>query len=47
MQVAESNTLSESRVFALVDGRKTPPLQVAEGQGTGHQHRLACSGGPI
>ena len=31
MQVA--TTLSTSIVFALVDGRKTPPAQVAEGQG--------------
>ena len=26
-------TLSASRVFALVEGRKKPPAQVAEGQG--------------
>ena len=31
---AESIHHSGSRVFALVDGRKTPPVQVATGLGT-------------
>ena len=30
-------TLSASRVFALVDGRKKQPAQVAEGQGDWHK----------
>ena len=32
-KLPRATTPSASRVFALVDGRKTPPAQVAEGQG--------------